>query len=74
VEQGIPAPGSDHPAQDHPGTAAPAGDKEDPVQLEHRNNQVKRPFADIELISKLVEGKFPDFNRVIPRVTKTISR
>ncbi|GGC96271.1 MULTISPECIES: DNA polymerase III subunit beta [Undibacterium] len=42
-------------------------DKEDPVQLDIANNQVKLTFADIELISKLVEGKFPDFNRVIPK-------
>jgi DNA polymerase-3 subunit beta len=42
-------------------------DKEDPVQLDIANNQVKLSFADIELISKLVEGKFPDFNRVIPK-------
>ena len=42
-------------------------DKEDPVQIDIANNQVKLTFADIELISKLVEGKFPDFNRVIPK-------
>ena len=30
-------------------------------------NQVKFAFGDIELISKLVEGKFPDFQRVIPK-------
>ncbi|MES2071997.1 MAG: DNA polymerase III subunit beta [Pseudomonadota bacterium] len=42
-------------------------DKDDPVQLDIANNQVKLTFADIELISKLVEGKFPDFNRVIPK-------
>jgi DNA polymerase-3 subunit beta len=28
---------------------------------------VKLAFADIELISKLVEGKFPDYTRVIPK-------
>ncbi|MCU6434198.1 DNA polymerase III subunit beta [Undibacterium sp. Jales W-56] len=42
-------------------------DKDDLVQLDIANNQVKLSFADIELISKLVEGKFPDFNRVIPK-------
>ena len=42
-------------------------DKDDLVQLDIANNQVKLTFADIELISKLVEGKFPDFNRVIPK-------
>jgi DNA polymerase-3 subunit beta len=50
---------------------------DDPVQLEIANNQVKLTFADIELISKLVEGKFPDYTRVIPKGYKndfTISR
>jgi DNA polymerase-3 subunit beta len=42
-------------------------DLEDPVELEIANNQVKLTFADIELISKLVEGKFPDYTRVIPK-------
>jgi len=52
-------------------------DKDDNVQLDIANNQVKLTFADIELISKLVEGKFPDFNRVIPKGYKnnfTLSR
>jgi DNA polymerase-3 subunit beta len=40
---------------------------DEPVQLEIANNQVKLSFADIELISKLVEGKFPDYTRVIPK-------
>ncbi len=40
---------------------------DDPVQIEIANNQVKLTFADIELISKLVEGKFPDYTRVVPK-------
>jgi DNA polymerase-3 subunit beta len=40
---------------------------DEPVQLEIAPNQVKLTFADIELISKLVEGKFPDYTRVIPK-------
>ena len=50
---------------------------DEPVQLEIANNQVKLSFADIELISKLVEGKFPDYTRVVPKGYKndfTISR
>ena len=50
---------------------------DDPVQVEIANNQIKLTFADIELISKLVEGKFPDYTRVIPKGYKndfTISR
>ena len=42
-------------------------DNDEPVQLDIANNQVKLTFADIELISKLVEGKFPDYTRVVPK-------
>jgi DNA polymerase III subunit beta len=48
-----------------------------PVELEIANNQIKLSFADIELISKLVEGKFPDYTRVVPKGYKnnfTLSR
>lgn len=37
------------------------------IKLELTNNQVKSTFSNIELISKLIEGKFPDFTRVIPK-------
>ncbi|MDP5008836.1 MAG: DNA polymerase III subunit beta [Glaciimonas sp.] len=52
-------------------------DSDETVQLDIANNQVKLTFADIELISKLVEGKFPDYTRVVPKGYKndfTISR
>lgn len=42
-------------------------ENDEPVQVEIAPNQVKLTFADIELISKLVEGKFPDYTRVIPK-------
>lgn len=42
-------------------------DTDDPVHLQLAANQVKFSFANVELISKLVEGKFPDFQRVIPK-------
>jgi len=42
------------------------GDGEEPVQIEIAQNQIRFTFGDIELISKLVEGKFPDYQRVIP--------
>ncbi|TWG85317.1 DNA polymerase III beta subunit [Cupriavidus gilardii J11] len=42
-------------------------DNDDPVQVQLAANQVKFTFANVELISKLVEGKFPDFQRVIPK-------
>ena len=47
-------------------------ENDNPVEIEIANNQVKLTFADIELISKLVEGKFPDYNRVIPKNHKNI--
>ena len=42
-------------------------DTDDPVQLDIATGQVKLSFGDIELISKLVEGKFPDYTRVVPK-------
>ena len=40
---------------------------DEPVKLDIAANQVKLTFSDIELVSKLVEGKFPDYTRVIPK-------
>ena len=42
------------------------GDVDEPVMLEVLANQVRFRFANIELVSKVVDGKFPDYNRVIP--------
>jgi DNA polymerase-3 subunit beta len=39
----------------------------DLVEIQIAANQVKFTFSQIELISKLVEGKFPDYTRVIPK-------
>jgi DNA polymerase-3 subunit beta len=41
-------------------------DSEDPVTLDILANQVRFHFGNVELVSKVVDGKFPDFNRVIP--------
>ena len=41
-------------------------DSEDPVTLDILSNQVRFRFDNVELVSKVVDGKFPDFNRVIP--------
>jgi len=41
-------------------------DSDDLVHIEVRRNQVAFNFARIELVSKVIEGKFPDYNRVIP--------
>ncbi|MGA2549459.1 MAG: DNA polymerase III subunit beta [Burkholderiaceae bacterium] len=41
-------------------------DSDERVQIGLAANQVKFTFGSVELVSKLVEGKFPDFQRVIP--------
>ena len=41
-------------------------ESDDPIQLALHQNQVKFAFAGIEIVSKIVEGKFPDFTKVIP--------
>jgi len=43
------------------------GESDEPVLIDVAANQVRFRFGDVEMISKLVEGKFPDYNRVIPR-------
>ncbi|HVE50038.1 MAG TPA: DNA polymerase III subunit beta [Casimicrobiaceae bacterium] len=42
------------------------GDVDDPVTLDILANQVRFRFGNVELVSKVVDGKFPDYNRVIP--------
>lgn len=39
---------------------------DDPVTIDILANQVRFHFGNIELVSKVVDGKFPDYNRVIP--------
>ncbi len=39
---------------------------DDLVKMTLRENQVVFEFADIELVSKVIDGKFPDYTRVIP--------
>ncbi len=42
-------------------------DEETPIEMRFANNQAKFGFSGMEFVTKLVEGKFPDYNRVIPR-------
>ena len=42
-------------------------DEETPIEMRFANNQAKFSFSGMEFVTKLVEGKFPDYNRVIPR-------
>ncbi len=41
-------------------------DTGEPVTLDILANQVRFRFGNVELVSKVVDGKFPDYNRVIP--------
>ncbi len=47
-------------------------DDEGAIQMRFANNQAKFSFSAMEFVTKLVEGKFPDFNRVIPKNHKNI--
>ena len=42
-------------------------DKEGDIAMQFANNQAKFSFEGMEFVTKLVEGKFPDYNRVIPK-------
>ena len=42
-------------------------DSEDTVEVELYSSQVKFRFGTIELTTKIIDGKFPDYNRVIPQ-------
>ena len=43
-------------------------DDDTPVQVQFTDTQVKFSFSNITFMSKLIEGKFPDYNRVLPSV------
>lgn len=45
-------------------------DTDDLVKLDIGQNQAKFEFSNVILISKIVDGKFPDYNRVIPPSTE----
>ena len=42
-------------------------DKDGAIELQFAANQARFRFEGMEFVTKLVEGKFPDYNRVIPR-------
>ena len=42
-------------------------DTDDPVKLEVSKTQARFTFGNIEFLTKLVDGKYPDYNRVIPQ-------
>ncbi|MDI9331763.1 MAG: DNA polymerase III subunit beta [Alphaproteobacteria bacterium] len=45
-------------------------DKEGSIDMQFASNQAKFTFDGMEFVTKLVEGKFPDYNRVIPKGQK----
>jgi DNA polymerase-3 subunit beta len=42
-------------------------DNDDPLEITLTPNQARFSFGNIELVSKLIDGKFPDYERVIPQ-------
>jgi DNA polymerase-3 subunit beta len=48
-------------------------DSDDPITLELADNQVKFSFSDIIVTTKVIDGKFPDFERVIPKYTNHLT-
>lgn len=47
-------------------------DSEGEINIQFASNQAKFNFDGMEFVTKLVEGKFPDYNRVIPKNHKNI--
>ena len=43
------------------------GENQPHIEMQFANNQAKFTFGGMEFVTKLVEGKFPDYNRVIPK-------
>ena len=42
-------------------------DEDTPIEMRFAGNQARFVFSGMEFVTKLVEGKFPDYNRVIPK-------
>ena len=47
-------------------------DKDGAIEMQFAANQARFSFEGMEFVTKLVEGKFPDYNRVIPKNHKNI--
>jgi DNA polymerase-3 subunit beta len=45
-------------------------DEDTAIEMRFAGNQAKFAFSGMEFVTKLVEGKFPDYNRVIPKTLK----
>lgn len=49
------------------------GDTDESVEIEFSTQQVKAAFSGINIISKVIDGKFPDYERVIPKYSNHLS-
>jgi DNA polymerase-3 subunit beta len=49
------------------------GDTKESVEIEFSTQQVRVAFSGIDLISKVIDGKFPDYERVIPKYSNHLS-
>ncbi len=47
-------------------------DSDEPLLIELATNQIRFQFNNINLVSKLIDGKFPDYERVIPATLKNL--
>ena len=47
--------------------SVPEGQQAPMIEMQFAANQAKFSFGAMEFVTKLVEGKFPDYNRVIPK-------
>jgi len=47
--------------------AADKSSDDAPIEMRFAGNQAKFAFSGMEFVTKLVEGKFPDYHRVIPK-------
>ena len=47
-------------------------DSDEPLLIELAANQIRFKFGQISLVSKLIDGKFPDYERVIPATLKNV--
>jgi DNA polymerase-3 subunit beta len=47
------------------------GDTEDEVRVTHDDQQVLFQVSDVELVTRLVDGKYPDYSKLIPAAFET---
>ena len=47
-------------------------DSDEPLNIEFASNQIRFQFGQINLVSKLIDGKFPDYERVIPAAPRNL--